>query len=385
MSPLKLSILFLIAFLVGADEFLLGPILTPIGQDLAVQPERITLFIAAYSLPLVFLAPLAGALSDRFGRMAVLLPACTLFGLASFATALAPSFEAGVVWRILTGIGSAGMLPVAFAMAGDMTGERSQRAIAMVQSGLTLGIILSPGLGALAAEAASWRLAFAGLGGLAIAAAFAAYFAIRSVPPVSCGPAPAEGRLFIPGAYGALIAMALGLGGAVGVFALVGERLRDLFGLGTTTLGAVYALFGVLTLIGNLAMPWLVHRLGSGRSTMRLALCGVLGAILIVFALPEASLPLVLLGLFVWAILGGAGAPALQTHLAELSPQRRGTLMALGASALNLGVAVASGLAGVFYTAGPTWVAGLATLFIAMAILCLRPVPHLASAAEHNK
>lgn len=48
-------LLFLIAFLVGSDEFLLGPILTPIGADLGVSTERITLFIGAYALPLALL------------------------------------------------------------------------------------------------------------------------------------------------------------------------------------------------------------------------------------------------------------------------------------------------------------------------------------------
>ncbi|WP_000479220.1 hypothetical protein [Vibrio mimicus] len=42
--------LFLIAFLVGADELMLGPILAPIGHDLGVPPERVTLFITAYSV-----------------------------------------------------------------------------------------------------------------------------------------------------------------------------------------------------------------------------------------------------------------------------------------------------------------------------------------------
>jgi predicted MFS family arabinose efflux permease len=377
----RLPILFLIAFLVGADEFLLGPILTPVGCDLAVPPERITLFIAAYSLPLAILAPVAGALSDRFGRMAVLLPACALFGLASIATALAPSFEAGLAWRVLTGIGSAGMLPVAFALAGDEPGERSARSIAVVQAGLTLGIILSPGVGALAAELVSWRVAFAGLGVIALAVAFAAFFAAGSAPAGAAAPAAPEGTLPVPGALGSLVAMALGLGGAVGIFALAGERLRDLFGLGTATVGVVYAVFGGATLLGNLAMPWLVRRVGSGRRVMRLALICVLGAILIAFALPGAGLALVCLGLLVWAVLGGAGAPALQSHLANLSPGRRGTLMALGASALNLGVAASSALAGSLYTMGPLWVAGLGTILLGLAILGLRPVPGVAEDA----
>ena len=50
MKTAKLPFLFLVAFLVGADEFLLGPILTPIGDDLGVLPERVTLFTTAHQL-----------------------------------------------------------------------------------------------------------------------------------------------------------------------------------------------------------------------------------------------------------------------------------------------------------------------------------------------
>ena len=49
-------LLFFIAFLVGADELMLGPLLTPIGRELGVQPERVTLFITAYSLALALIA-----------------------------------------------------------------------------------------------------------------------------------------------------------------------------------------------------------------------------------------------------------------------------------------------------------------------------------------
>ena len=62
------------------------------------------------------------------------------------------------------------------------------------------------------------------------------------------------GSLFVPGAWASLIAMALGLGAAVGCFALVGERLRSLFGWDTGTIGLVYAVFGMLTLVGNFTM-----------------------------------------------------------------------------------------------------------------------------------
>lgn len=148
-------LLFFIAFLVGADELMLGPILVPIGYDLGVQPERVTLFITAYSVALAIVAPALGVLSDRLGRMRVMLPAALLFGAASIATGLVSSFEWGLTTRVLTGIASAGMLPIAFAMAADASTNASNDAmtrIAWVQSGLTLGMISSPALGALLAE-----------------------------------------------------------------------------------------------------------------------------------------------------------------------------------------------------------------------------------------
>lgn len=144
--------LFLIAFLVGADELMLGPILTPIGHDLGVPPERVTLFITAYSVALALIAPLLGGWSDRFGRLAIMLPASIIFGAASIATGLVETFEWGIITRILTGLASAGMLPIAFAMAADRSSTDMMKCIASVQSGLTLGMISSPALGALFAE-----------------------------------------------------------------------------------------------------------------------------------------------------------------------------------------------------------------------------------------
>ncbi|WP_082143598.1 MFS transporter [Nitratireductor soli] len=139
MKTIRLPFLFLIAFLVGADEFLLGPILTPIGEELGVAPERVTLFIAAYSLPLALLAPVFGHLSDRYGRLAVLLPATVVFAAGSILTGLVSSFEWGLATRVLTGAASAGMLPVAFALAADE--GRGQAAIQQKCGAITSEVI----------------------------------------------------------------------------------------------------------------------------------------------------------------------------------------------------------------------------------------------------
>lgn len=375
----RLIFLFLIAFLVGADEFLLGPILTPIGTDLSVPPERIAFFVTAYSLPLAIMAPVLGAVSDRYGRVAILMPSTLVFGLASIATSLVTTFETGIATRILTGAASGGMLGIAMAMAGDLGEKAAPRAIAFVTSGLTLGIILSPGIGALSAEMWSWRFAFAVLGGLAVFMAMAGLPSLRKMRAPDhrpyAGRDNASGPLFVPGAWGSLIAMAFGLGGAVGCFALAGERLRDLFQFETATIGMIYAAFGILTLIGNATMPWALSRAGSGRALMRIALAFVLAAIVVTFAFDALGPVPIGLALVVWAVLGGMGAPGLQTHIAQLSPTRRGALMALAGSSMNLGLAGASALAATVYPAGAEWVAVVGAGLLAAAIVALRPVP----------
>lgn len=369
-------LLFFIAFLVGADELMLGPLLTPIGRELGVQPERVTLFITAYSLALALIAPLLGSLSDRLGRVRIMLPAALLFGAASIATGLVDSFEWGLASRVLTGLASAGMLPIAFALAADGTGKDAMKRIAWVQSGLTLGMIASPALGALLAQWHSWRAAFILLGLCAwgVAAALALLPAGRPSADTSAQQEEKGVRLLaIPGAVGALLAMCLGLGGGIGLFNLVGQHLRDTQGLSMGSVGLLYGALGIISVIGNLLMPRLSGRVESGRVLMRLALVVCVPAS-VGFYLSPASLPALLLPLGLWALAGGIGSPALQGHIAGLSSAHRGMLMSLAMTMMHLGVALWSAVAGFAYSAGPVALALLAMALFGGAIAALRPV-----------
>lgn len=375
-------LLFLIAFLVGADELMLGPILAPIGKDLGVQPERITLFITAYSVALAMVAPLLGSLSDRLGRIKVMLPAALLFGAASVATGLVENFEWGLASRVLTGLASAGMLPIAFAMAADSAGTDAMKRIAWVQAGLTLGMIASPAVGALLTQWLSWRAAFILLGVCAwcVAAALALLPADQEPAEVSAGHQEDKGPrlLAIPGAVGALLAMCLGLGGGIGLFNLVGQHLRDTLDWSIGSVGGLYALLGIISVIGNLLMPRLSGRVESGRTLMRMALVVCL-LVSVWFYLYPAGHPMLLpmlpiVPLLLWALAGGIGSPALQGYIAQLSAAHRGMLMSLAMTMMHLGVALWSGVAGFAYSAGPLAMAALAMLLFGSAIVVLRPV-----------
>ncbi|GAB6263570.1 MFS transporter [Photobacterium sp. R1] len=375
-------LLFLIAFLVGADELMLGPILAPIGNDLGVAPERVTLFITTYSVALACVAPFLGAYSDRHGRMTVLIPASLLFGLASVATGVVGTFEAGLVTRVVTGFASAGMLPIAFALAADSSGGEAMKRIAWVQSGLTLGMIASPALGAFLAESLSWRAGFLVLGVCAwIIAAALGYLSLSEKDlPVKTVVASetredASGKIWaIPGAAGALLAMCFGLGGGIGLFNLIGQHLRDTQGLSMWSVGSLYAVLGCVSVVGNLLMPRLSAHLESGRQVMRIALLVCVLVSVWFYLFPAENLLVLIPPLLLWSLAGGVGSPALQSYIAELSPAHRGILMSLAMTMMHLGVALWSGVAGFVYTTGPVGMALLAFVLFGVAMTVLQPV-----------
>jgi len=142
--------------------------------------------------------------------------------------------------------------------------------------------------------------------------------------------------------------------------------------------GGLYALLGIISVIGNLLMPRLSGRVESGRTLMRMALVVCL-LVSVWFYLYPAGHPMLLpmlpiVPLLLWALAGGIGSPALQGYIAQLSAAHRGMLMSLAMTMMHLGVALWSGVAGFAYSAGPVALAALAILLFGSAIVVLRPV-----------
>ena len=105
-----------------------------------LPPPAFTLAFLWSSIGIMAGALSAGPLGDRFGRKPLLVASLTIFGLASLASAFAPSLGVLAVLRFFTGLGIGGGFSGAASLTGDYTPARRRALMIMASfTGAPLG------------------------------------------------------------------------------------------------------------------------------------------------------------------------------------------------------------------------------------------------------
>ncbi|HHW98844.1 MAG TPA: MFS transporter [Firmicutes bacterium] len=145
-----------VPFVMVLSNSLLIPVLPLMQSQMQLTPFQVGLIVTAFSVPAGLTIPLAGFLSDRFGRKIVIVPALFIFGigglLAGIAALLIPRpFPFILAARVLQGLGGGGTYQMAMALTGDIfqSSERA-KALGLLESANGLGKVVSPILGSLA-------------------------------------------------------------------------------------------------------------------------------------------------------------------------------------------------------------------------------------------
>lgn len=145
---------------------MLIPILPVMEQKLHITKLQSSYIISVYSIVAILFIPLAGYLSDRFGRKKVLIPALILAGIGGLIAGFAAwkmenAFTVILLGRVLQGIGASGAMPIVLPFVGDLF-QREKDASAtlgVIETANTAGKVLSPILGA-GLTAIIWFLPF---------------------------------------------------------------------------------------------------------------------------------------------------------------------------------------------------------------------------------
>ena len=169
--PIALLALTISAFAIGTTEFVIVGLLPTMAADLGVSLTSAGLLVSLYALGVAIGAPVLTALTGKLPRKTLLLALMALFTVGNLVAWQAPSYEALVVARILTGLAHGVFFSIGSTIAtGLVPREKAASAIAIMFTGLTVALVTGVPLGTFIGQNYGWRATFLAVSGLGLVA-----------------------------------------------------------------------------------------------------------------------------------------------------------------------------------------------------------------------
>ncbi|MFH2126887.1 MAG: MFS transporter [Pseudomonadota bacterium] len=344
------ALLGMAGFVVMADNWAVSPILPAIAANLHIDVTRAGLLISAYMVPFGIFQLVFGPLADRFGKKQVITFSMILFTLATGLCALGLGLPDLALYRALTGMFAASVMPISLAMIGDLFPiEKRQGAIGGFMGISFLGQGLSMAIGGVTAYFLNWRGVFLLYAVLSIIPTLALIKVYKSIP-ASKNP---QAKFLAP--YAKLLAhtrslytyILVLLEGVfiIGSFSYLGAYISQTYHYNYLQIGLIMTAFGLATVIGGK----LSGKLSQAMTPRGLLSLGLLAAVVAeaVFAYLGGSLGWLIAGI---ALLGFGFIfthSTLLTRATEFAMKARGAAMSLVAFCFMGGGGLGTALGGV--------------------------------------
>jgi len=336
-------------FAVGTTSLLVVAISAPLADDLTVSPAAVANLLTIFALTFAIAAPLAQVLLGQMQRRRLLMAGLALMSTATGLAALVEGYWQLFALRVAAGAGAALVGPMASAIgAGLVRQEQQGRALALVFSGMMLATVLGVPLAAWLGGWLGWRWVFLIVG----AAGIAATVGVATLVHDRSHGAPVT----LPGLLGVLTTRRTGMSVATtllqmaaqfATYALIVPFVLERMGGTQAWAVAILFAFGVGGLVGNVVAGAMADRLGADR-TIWISFAGLAVVFTALIAAPAYAWIALAIAI-AWAVTGTMFQAPQQKRLVGLSPEARGLLLACNASALYVGMAAGSFLAGAAY------------------------------------
>ena len=146
--------------MMAINGFIVAVAFPTIKQQFATNLSLVGWVFTGFFLCSTVVLPLAGKLSDGFGRKRIYMLSVGLFTAASLGCGLAPNVYVLIGFRMLQGVAGGAVQLSATGMVSDVFGSRRQTALGLFSSIYPLGAILGPNVGGVLIEHFSWRAIF---------------------------------------------------------------------------------------------------------------------------------------------------------------------------------------------------------------------------------
>ncbi|HEY2043371.1 MAG TPA: MFS transporter [Jatrophihabitans sp.] len=142
------------------DQTIVATALPVLQRDLGASINWTSWTITIYSLGQIIAMPLAGRLSDAYGRKRIFLLATVLFTAASLCCGLASNVDELVALRFPQALGGGAFMPSATGIVSDYFGKDRDRAVGLFASIVPIGAVIGPVVGGVFVTYWSWRAIF---------------------------------------------------------------------------------------------------------------------------------------------------------------------------------------------------------------------------------
>ncbi|WP_263353280.1 MFS transporter [Acidicapsa acidisoli] len=338
-----LRILSAAAFLVFFQTYLVAPLIPALAVEFHASTNLLGMLVPAYMLPYGISTLFYGPLSDRVGRKPVILTLLVMMVVTTVGVATAGTVHQMLAWRILGGVATGGIVPIALALLGDLFpyAERG-RPIGWMFGAMAGGMAFGSSVGAFLNPIIGWRKEFlitAFLSGITLAFAVRLRHSFESkLPqhPLSAG-ALISGYMNLfsdPRAAKGYIYVLLNGIFHSGVFSWLGLYFSQRYHLGDEGIGLALLGYGIP---GMLLGPIIGH-VADRYGRKRIIPLGIVVAAVSAAALIPRS-PLLVRPLIIAALSLGydMSHPLLTGIITSVNPARRGLAMGMNAFVLFSG------------------------------------------------
>ena len=345
-TPIRSILLLAVAgFASQAQVRVTDSLLPQIAGDFHTTIGSAAVVVTAYAVAHGSVQLVIGPVGDKLGKYRTVAMMCAIAIVMVTLCGLATSLHQLMLARFATGLAGGWIIPISMAYVGDVTPyERRQPILGRYLTGQILGQLSGQAAGGVLGDLLGWRNVFFVLAGLFVVATAGLVFELATNPATRKPGHPnettrgfvADYAAVLSGAFARIVILVAFIENVLvwGAFAYIGAFLRQRFGLSFTLIGLTVGCFGIGGLIYAALVKLFVLRLGQ----VRLAIAGgfviALGYIVLCLAPAWWLAPLgtVAIGLGFYMLHN-----TLQTNATQMTPQARGTAVAIFSSAIFIG------------------------------------------------
>lgn len=327
-----ISLLGLAGFIVMADNWVVSPILPAISQNLNIDITKAGLLISAYMIPFGIFQVIFGPLADRYGKKQVITFSMIAFTIVTGLCAFGSTLTSLAIFRALTGIFAASVMPISLALIGDVFPlQERQGAIGSFMGISFLGQGLSMIIGGTIAFFLNWRGVFAAYSIFSLIPTILLLKNYKSLPsekhPDSKILAPYKKLLATSKSLLTYILVLLEGIFIVGSFSYIGSFIAQTYHYNFFYIGLIMTGFGIMSVIGGRLSGKLSEKMGA-RTVLTLGLlCAALADIIIYYL--GTNLILLILGVAMLGLGFIFTHSTLLTRATEFAQKARGAAMSL--------------------------------------------------------